>query len=196
MWNPAGLCGILPAMNVVLIGMKHCGKSTLGRLLAQRWSCALEDTDDLLVAAYAQCAPRPRSCREIFREEGPELFALLEGCAVARLYLSLRDAREPCVVAAGGRTALHEPAAAVLKKIGKVVYLQGDADELYRRTIPGGLPGFLDPADPAGSFRRIHDQRHRHYAALADVTVPLAGLDVEQAFGALLQALGEDPHAR
>ena len=36
------------AMNVILIGMKHCGKSTIGRMLAERWGCPFFDVDPMI----------------------------------------------------------------------------------------------------------------------------------------------------
>jgi shikimate kinase len=176
--------------------MKHCGKSSLGQRLARRWSCALHDTDDLLAAAYADWTGRTRSVREIAREEGADLFALLEAHVVAGLYLTGREDAAPHVVSAGGRTVLNAPVGQVLKRFGRMIYLQGDPDELYRRTIPGGVPSFLDPDDPRGSFHEVYRRRHPRYLALADATVDLAGLDLDESFAALLNVLGESDDGR
>ena len=50
-------------MNIVLIGMKHCGKSTLGEALARRWACPFHDVDAMIEATYACEAGRRSSIR-------------------------------------------------------------------------------------------------------------------------------------
>ena len=38
--------------NIVFLGIKHCGKSTHGKLLAERLNRRFLDTDDMLSEAY------------------------------------------------------------------------------------------------------------------------------------------------
>ena len=40
-------------MNIVLIGMKYCGKSTLGAALARWWACPFYDVDRMIEQTYA-----------------------------------------------------------------------------------------------------------------------------------------------
>ena len=61
-----------PTRPVVLAGIKHCGKSTLGRMLARRWNVPLVDTDLELEAEFARRTGRAAGSREIFRELGEE----------------------------------------------------------------------------------------------------------------------------
>lgn len=81
---------------VVLVGPPAAGKTTVGRLLADRLSVPFVDTDDLVVAR----AGKPVS--DIFVDDGEEEFRRLEAEAVAEALT--RDA----VVALGGGAVLAE----------------------------------------------------------------------------------------
>jgi len=63
---------------VVLVGPPAAGKTTVGRLLAERLGVDFVDTDDLVVAA----AGKPVG--DIFVDDGEEAFRALEAAAVAR----------------------------------------------------------------------------------------------------------------
>ena len=54
--------------NVVLIGMMGCGKSSVGRVLAQRLGMGFADTDQCIEAALGRSIP------EIFATEGEAFF--------------------------------------------------------------------------------------------------------------------------
>lgn len=54
--------------NVVLIGMMGCGKSTVGKLLAQTLGFAFVDTDQYIEAALGRSIP------DIFAKEGEAFF--------------------------------------------------------------------------------------------------------------------------
>ena len=68
-------------MNVVLIGMKHCGKSTLGSALAARWECPFHDVDTMIESTYQCDAQESLSVREILAEHGEPRFREIEGQA-------------------------------------------------------------------------------------------------------------------
>ena len=65
-------------MKVVLIGMKHCGKSTLGKALAERWGCPSDDVDRLIEERHACETGVRQSVRAIFSTRGEPYFAELE----------------------------------------------------------------------------------------------------------------------
>ena len=182
-------------MRVVLIGMKGCGKSTLGHQLAQRSGCIFYDTDHLLEQAWGERTGRSMSFREIFAQEGPEAFERLEEQVVNELADRLA-ADEPAVVALGGRTALNPRLAGPIHRLGTVVYLDNEPAELLRRARElGQLPAFLDPADPDGSFLRLHRERAPQYRATADLTLHLTGLGIREALDKL-QEIIEAHHGR
>lgn len=65
--------------NVLLIGMPSCGKSTVGRILAEQTGRPLVDTDALIVERAGKSIP------EIFAEEGEEAFRAIETAVAADL---------------------------------------------------------------------------------------------------------------
>ena len=168
-------------MNVVLIGMKHCGKSTLGRALAESWGCPFYDVDALIEAAHACEAGRPLTAREIFTSLGEDYFHKLEGQVVSELYLKLNRPGSRAVVALGGRTALNASVAELLGGIGLLVYLHVSPEVLFARVRRTGLPPFLGEADPAGDFLALCRTREPQYRRLAQVVVDLDDLDIPAA---------------
>ena len=93
------------SQNIVLIGMMGCGKTTVGRLLAQRFGRPLVDTDALIEER------RGRSIPEIFAGEGEERFRALELELCREL-----GGRQGLVIACGGGLPLRDEAIAALSE--------------------------------------------------------------------------------
>ncbi len=174
-------------MNVVLIGMKHCGKSTIGKAFAARRGCPFYDVDPMIEAYHACEAGEKLSVREIFERYGETHLHRIEGHVVCELYLKLDRPESRSVVALGGRTALNVTVCGLLRAIGPVVYLRVSPDAIFDRIERSGIPPFLDAGDPAGDFAALYQKRHPQYEDLADLTVDIDGLDPEAA-AAVLQA--------
>jgi shikimate kinase len=168
-------------MNVVLIGMKHCGKSTIGRALAARWQCPFYDVDELIEYTHECETERRQTVREIFAEHGEKHFHRIEGHVVCELYLKLDRPGSNAVVSLGGRTALNSTISALLQPIGLVAYLRVPSDELYARIERSGLPAFLDAANPKEHFFRLCREREPEYEQLANVIVDIEHLGIEEA---------------
>lgn len=183
-------------MNVFLMGMKHCGKSTLGEALAARWGCVFYDTDAMVEARHERQSGVRQSVRELYRALGEGYFENLEGEVVGELHEALGGPGMTAVVALGGRTATNPRAQTVLPTLGLVVYLRVSVAELYARVLRSGLPPFLDPADPRGSFEATYRRREPAYERLAHMTVDLNNLDVDQALDALGRAIKEHSDGR
>ena len=176
-------------MNVILIGMKHCGKSTLGAALAARWGCRFHDVDRLMEEQHACATGQRLSVREIFATRGEAAFGELEADVVAALYLALTGATDAHVVALGGRTVLNERIGALLSGLGTIVYLAVSPEEMFARVLKGGLPPFLDKEDPVMQFLELYKERVPYYEKFADLTVHLDGLDIMAATEKLCRAL-------
>ena len=109
--------------NIVLTGFMGTGKSTVGRLLAERLGYEWIDTDEFIETAHG---PIP----EIFATGGEEAFRTLERTVTAKL--AERDGQ---VISTGGRLMLDPANAAALD--GAVVFcLTADADTIAARTGP------------------------------------------------------------
>ena len=92
--------------NVVLIGMMGCGKSSVGRVLAQRLGMGFADTDQCIEAALGRSIP------EIFATEGEAFFRDWELGVAEEL-----ARKENLVIACGGGLPTRPDAIASLKYI-------------------------------------------------------------------------------
>jgi shikimate kinase len=176
-------------MNVTLIGMKHCGKSTLGAALANRWGCPFYDVDQMIEERYACDHDQSLTVREIYRTHGEDYFRELETQVVCELYLSLQNSTAPHVIAVGGRTALNKRVDELLGALGLIVYLEVSPEEMFQRVVRGGLPPFVNEKDPVMDFLELYQERVPHYQRLANLTVNLNGLDPGAALEKLCRAL-------
>lgn len=80
-----------PAAPVVLVGLSGSGKSTVGRLLADRWAIPFIDLDLLIEREAGTSVP------QIFRQEGESGFRAREAAVTRNL-----APEGPCVIATGG----------------------------------------------------------------------------------------------
>ena len=157
-------------MNLVLIGMKHCGKSTQGRALAAILQRRFIDSDEALERLYAEKHHESLPTRQIFQKLGREGFRRLEGELLDRL---AADVPDNAVIALGGGTPDNPYAAAALTKLGCLVYLEVAPEIIYPRIVANGLPPFLDAVAPRESFARLYRQRAERYRAVAACRVPV-----------------------
>lgn len=105
----------------ILVGMMGVGKSAVGRELAQRTGREFLDTDLMLQTRLG----RPVS--QLFQIYGETAFRDHENS----LLRSLDPA--PCILSTGGGIVVRESNWPELKRLGYVVYLQADAEELVNR---------------------------------------------------------------
>jgi shikimate kinase len=110
-------------MSIVLIGARGCGKTTIGRKLADRLWQSFYDVDEHIVRRAG------KSIREIFAQDGEERFRQIE-TEVVREAVALSDH----VIALGGGTLMREENRTILKNAGlKMIYLRCEPEELERR---------------------------------------------------------------
>lgn len=109
----------LSMQNIVLIGMPGCGKSTIGRMLAEKLGRELLDADAAVEAAAGCTIP------EIFARGGEEAFRQLETQVLAAL-----GKRSGCVIATGGGCVTRAENYPLLHQNGAIVWLRRDAGRL------------------------------------------------------------------
>ncbi|MEU6808813.1 shikimate kinase [Streptomyces sp. NPDC046831] len=161
---------------VVLVGPMGVGKSTVGRLLADRLGVAYRDTDDDIVAAEG------RTVAEIFVDEGEPAFRAIEKRAVARA-LAGHDG----VLALGGGAILDPDTRALLDGL-RVVYLSMDVESAVRRTGLNAARPLL-AVNPRKQWRELMEARRHLYEEVATAVVATDGRDPEEVARAVLDAL-------
>lgn len=159
---------------IALVGFMGAGKTTVGRLLAEKAGLEFVDTDDLVEqAAGAKVA-------EIFAGQGEGRFRTLEREAIARAL----EGPEAVIALGGG--AIHDPVTCSALSWHTVVHLDVTYREAMRRI--GHDPGrpMLHLADP----RALYDDRHPIYERLADHVVDTSALSPGEATDAILRVTG------
>jgi shikimate kinase len=152
--------------NLIFIGMKNSGKSTISRLVAQRLEWRLLQLDELIENFYAFVYGRQLTFRQIHQTHGAEFFRRLENNLVQTLAeLPLED----CVLDCGGGTALEPKNAENLKKLGSLIWLKLEPKINYERLTANGIPAFFAyPNDPQSSFEELIQARFPVYEQIAD----------------------------
>jgi shikimate kinase len=160
-----------PDGNILLIGARASGKSTIGRSLADRLRRRFVDLDDETLAEFDAS-----SVHEVWVREGEPAWRDAEVRCLDRVL-----GRAAQVVALGGGTPVIDAARGRIeseRKAGRafVVYLQAPAAELARRleAMPGDRPS-LTGGDVAGEIGEVLAARHATYVQLADRIVSTAG---------------------
>ena len=173
--------------SVQLLGMKHTGKSTLGRLLAQNKGLDFDELD-LLLEAEQGLQPLLNS-REIFRSLGRARFQELEALAAKKV--AQRMSKTLLVLAWGGGTIDNPVAVEALRGQGLLVHLVETPKVLFDRILRGGLPAFLSADRPWEDFQKLYERRTNAMSAICDVEFSLEGRPIDQAFQDLLNVLDD-----
>ena len=112
----------MPRTNIILTGFMGTGKSTLGRLLAQRIGYDFIDTDTLIENQADQTIAR------LFQTQGEAAFRKLESELVEKL-----AKKEGLVIATGGGLVLDRKNVALLSKTGQIICLTASPEEILSR---------------------------------------------------------------
>lgn len=149
---------------IVLIGPSGTGKSTTGRLLAERLGWDFADTDDEIVREAG------KDIAAIFAEEGEPAFRERERHAIAEA-----AARDRTVIAAGGGAPVDAHNAELLWRDAFVVALQAHPETALDRLSGSEQRPLLSVEEPLERIRAQQRERAAVYA-LADWTLRTDGL--------------------
>ena len=145
---------------VVLVGMMGSGKSTVGRILAERLGWPFHDNDMMLRQLFDAT---PRELLEAGGEaamHSAEVTALLAAIAMP----------PPAVVAAAGGTILDPGARSEISTGGLAVWLRITAETVEERSAGGDHRPWPD-ADRAGWIAQALKQRQALYRQVADLVL-------------------------
>ena len=175
-------------MRILLIGMKHVGKSTIGRTLAYRHDRPFIDLDDEIIRVAAAETTRPLArARDVYETLGEERFRRIEAERLAAVCADAASGN--AVIALGGGALEDEVAADVLSGAGAIVYLREDPRRLWRRVSRTGVPAYLRSRDPESEFLGVAERRDRRFREIATAVVELSGGSVEEAVARVETAL-------
>lgn len=145
-----------------ITGVKHCGKSTVGKLLAKKLGITFFDIDDIIEQSVKM------SVRDFYIKEGKERFLEEETKAIQFLETSQTDGY---ICSTGGGICDNEIAYSLIKSIGLTIFINEEFTTLFNRVMAGGLPAFLKGEDPEKEFLSIYNRRTRLYSEGADISL-------------------------
>jgi shikimate kinase len=164
----------------VLIGLPGTGKTTAGRLLAQRLGVPFADSDELIEARTG------RTVREIFGSDGERVFRTAEAEAIAGALQGFDG-----VLALGGGAILTAATRTALVASGvPVVLLHADLPLLLQRVGPAHERPLL-AADPPGRLAALAAQREPLYRRVASVVVDAGSGSAAEVAAVIEDALAE-----
>lgn len=164
---------------IILVGAMCAGKSTVGRLVAERLGWSLIDFDDVIETSEG------KAIAEIFQTQGEPYFRELE----AKLTADVADERE-VVLAPGGGWITQGDLVERLRPGSLMVWLKVSPErafERHRRQATVDRP-LVAVDDPLLAMRSILAQREQHYRR-ADVVIDTDGRDPRAVAGDVIASL-------
>ncbi len=172
-------------MNVVLIGYRGSGKTSVGRGVAARTGRGFADVDAGVVERFGGA-----SIRDIWAAHGEPAFRAVEAEVTAELVASL-----DVVVALGGGTLMFDAARRAVKgaRDTRRIYLYAPAAVLAARIAAdpasgGHRPNLTALGGGVAEVEAVLAERDPVYRAVADAVVDVSGRTVDEVVEAVLAA--------
>lgn len=153
-------------MNILLCGLPCCGKTTLGKKVATKLGLEFIDVDFLIEKRFEELEAAPLACRDIYKKYGEAYFRNLE----QEIVKSLSNTTN-AVIALGGGTVKDHTNAALLKKVGLVVYLKVSPTTILKRFEERGYPAYIDTSNPTKSLINLAQLREPLYLKYSDKVI-------------------------
>ncbi|MDT3777441.1 shikimate kinase [Nitrospira sp. MA-1] len=163
-------------MNIVLIGYRGTGKSTVATILGQRLGRTVISTDEEIVKEAKQSIP------QLIEQFGWDHFRNLETGVCQKL-----TGQENLVIDTGGGLILKEENVRMLKENGKIFWLTAEVSTIASR-ISGDTqrPSLSGTKSFVEEIEEILEIRTPHYQAAADHVIPTDQISPEQIADAIL----------
>jgi len=167
-------------MNIVLIGMRGSGKTTVGKLLAEKLGKKFIEMDELIAQRVGHGIP------EIVAQYGWGKFREAEA-EITREVAELDNV----VNATGGGVVTREENVRELKRKGKLVWLKADIDTLLRRIGDNQSRPSLTGKPPQEDPAVVLAERTPIYQRCADVTIDTEDKSPEEVAEAIARVYSE-----
>ena len=163
------LCDKLYGKNIILTGYMGCGKTTVGKSLANKLNYNFIDTDEYIESTMKM------SISEIFKKYGEQFFREYETECLIQLASKLGN----CVISTGGGVPVKVCNREILKNMGRIYYLKADADTIYARVKYDKKRPLLQCDNPYEKIKSMLEQREEFYREAADEVICVDGLSVK-----------------
>lgn len=163
--------------NIILIGYMGSGKTTVGKIAAERKNYTFVDTDEMIVEQ------QHRSISEIFAADGERVFRDMETALLRQL---IAEKREHLVISTGGGMPLRTENQQLLARLGKVVYLKASPATIYNRIKGDTTRPLLQCENPLERIEKMIVERSPLYEAGAMFIVEVDELSQSEAASEIL----------
>lgn len=167
--------------SLVLVGLMGCGKSSIGKRLANRLGLPFIDADEE-IERVAQ-----KTISEIFADHGEAFFRDRESKVIARLL-----GGGPQVLATGGGAFMTPAAREKIREAGISIWLRAELPVLLRRVGKRDTRPLLKGGDPETVMRNLMALRYPVYAE-ADLTVESRDVPHDTIVAEIIEALARHP---
>ena len=169
-------------MNIVLIGYRCCGKTSIGKIIAERLDKKFVDTDELIIEK-AGC-----SIGRIVSNHGWQSFRNIEAEIVKEV-----SALDNLVIATGGGAVIQEDNISNLKRNGFVVWLYADIDIIRKRLIEDTVSDENRPSltgdDPSDEIKAVLEEREPLYKGASDVAIDTGELNINEVTDVIIEEI-------
>ena len=141
--------------NIILVGFMGCGKSTVGKLLAEQLHYKFIDTDTLIEQNENM------SVNDIFSQKGEEYFRVTETTVAKDL-----SQKNGLVIATGGGMMLNPDNAKALNQTGITFWIKVTPETVLKRLADDTSRPLLQREDKEAAVRELMQLRERSYASV------------------------------
>lgn len=160
-------------MNIVLIGYRCCGKTSAGKLIAEKLGRRFIDTDELII--------KKEGCTidETVSRHGWQYFREIEKGIIRDV-----SSHENIVVATGGGVVLNKENVRNLKTNAFVVWLYADMETIKKRLNEDKMSVENRPSltgeDPSDEINKVMEVREPLYKSAGDMMIDTSNLEISK----------------
>jgi shikimate kinase len=164
--------------NISLIGFMGSGKTSTGKILADRLNFLFIDLDDIIELSLKM----PIS--EIFEKHGEEYFRNTETNSIKKIYVN-----KNCVFACGGGVIVRHENIKIIKQNSTVIFLHVSPTEAFKRLKSENNRPLLNAPDKLKAITELMEKRDFLYRDASDLTVKTDFKNPEETAEEILQRL-------
>lgn len=153
--------------NIVLIGFMGCGKTTVGKKLANVLKVDFYDTDEIIEEKTKM------SISEIFTEYGEDNFRQREATVIESLC-----ERKGVIISTGGGVVIKPYNMKLLKKNGVIIWLKASLESILQRLKDNTSRPLLYKKD-FNKINELYNMRNRLYYYYSDICIDTNGKNIK-----------------
>jgi len=168
--------------NIILTGFAGCGKTELGKNVAQKIGWTFIDIDHIIEAQ------EQKPIREIFAVKGEPHFRQLE----KNICLSLKGDKQ--VISTGGGTVIDPENVNHLKDLGPLILIDTPLKLIFERVKGTSHRPLFNDENEEANLKKIEDLynlRRKTYQEVADIIVSIESNDIQEGINKILEKIND-----